>query len=127
MVTRTVDRPRAIRDGVGDKPPHVTTAVLSDGARVIDPGPSDTVRVQFAAAMTLSAQMRRGRFDGQRVVLMCSANAGGASLVNVEANNVALDLDQPVDDWTPSARDTLSLVWDSRVALWFEIGRAANG
>lgn len=129
MVTDPSVFPRqdGIRGGVGPKPTRLNTVVVDDDDRVITVSVGAVVRVLFSATMTVSAAMRFGRFDGQEATLLCAGNDGAAALVNVEANNVTLDLEQPIDDWIPSAGDTLSLLWDARARLWRETGRASNG
>lgn len=116
-------RPDGIRQGVGIKPPRAPTVVVSSASNVIDPAFADVVRVLFSDGT--GAVLRFGGFDGKSVALICLENDLAARIVNDPAGNVALDLDQLVDDWVPEAGDTISLVWDARAQLWRETARTS--
>ena len=118
------DRPRAIRDGVGDKPPRVPTVVLSGANPAVTWGSGNVVRIIADETATGSAVISHGRYDGQAILLLTIRNDTAiVTLPDDVASNVVLSGGAYGFD----VNSILMLVWDARQLLWIESPRGIVG
>lgn len=96
----------------------VTTLTLAGANPTVAIGVADYVQLAFDASCSGNAVLSQGS-SGQRVTLECTAYAGSATLPDSSASLVKLSA-----AWTPTADDTLSLIWNGN--YWLEVSRSVN-
>jgi hypothetical protein len=94
---------------------------LNSAAPTLIPGAASYVRVTHgASASGVVTVSGTGAINGRPVVLRFVTVAGTAVYTDGSGN---LRL---ASNFTPTADDTLTLVWDSTTSLWYEIARSVN-
>lgn len=117
----------AISSSSADSLSEGNIGVAADAATLLGAGPTLTVRNQTYIRLTFDAgssgniTLGDGGYHGQRLTLFCVSYAGSATLPDATAQNVKLSA-----AWTPTADDTISLIWDATDGNWIETGRSAN-
>jgi hypothetical protein len=96
-------------------------ATLNTAAPTLTPGAARYIRVTHGAgASGIVTVSGVGARDGWPVILRFVTVAGTAVYTD-NSGNLRL-----ASNFTPTADDTLTLVWDSTTSLWYEIARSVN-
>jgi hypothetical protein len=101
--------------------PDTGSATLNSAGPTLTVGRATYIRVTFGAGSSGNVTLSDGTHHGQRLTLFCVSYAGSATLPDATAQNVKLSA-----AWTPTADDTLSLVWDATDGNWIETSRSTN-
>ncbi len=96
-----------------------TPATLNAANPILDPAGASFVRYSVGAAGTGNIFVASG-VDGQIVVLWCASYAGTAIFSDSTANSNC----RLVGNFTPTARSTLTLIFEASDDAWQEIARA---
>lgn len=94
---------------------------LGTAGPTVTVGDAGYLRLTFGAGSSGNVVLADGLFGGHRLTLFCVSYAGTATLPDSTASNVKLSA-----AWTPTADDTLSLIWDATDGNWIETSRSAN-
>lgn len=95
------------------------SATINSAGATLTPGDRSFIRVTHGASASGSVTIAAG-VDGQRLVLYFVSVAGTAVYTDGSGN---LQLSA---NFTPTASDTLELVYDATTSKWVELGRSAN-
>jgi hypothetical protein len=96
-------------------------STLNSAGPTLTPGAASYVRVTHGAgASGIVTVSGAGAVNGRPVVLRF-VTVAGAAVYTDGSGNLRL-----ASNFTPTADDTLTLVWDSTASLWYEIARSVN-